>query len=129
LIPQNGNGNPTSYITEEELNSYIKGIKNLAIIIDSCNSGAFKATMGDCQVIMASSKEDEPSNEKWTEPVSVFTYFLCQAMRDEEHSNREIIIQSCFNEAKKNTVQWSSSHVLSQTPMLIDNTNGRYYLS
>jgi len=129
LIPQNGNGNSASYIDEKELNSYIRGIKNLAIIIDSCNSGAFKATAGEGQVILTSSKEDEPSNEKWTEPVSVFTYFLCQAIREKEHSNREIIIQSCFDEAYKNTVQWSSSHVLSQTPMLIDSTNGRYYLS
>jgi len=129
LIPQDGNGNPASYISEEELNSYIKGIRNLAIIIDSCNSGAFKAETGDCQVILTSSKDDEPSNEKWTEPVSVFTYFLCQAIREEEQSNRDIIIQSSFNEAYKNTVQWSSGHLLSQTPMLMDKTNGRYYLS
>jgi hypothetical protein len=129
LVPQNGNGNPASYIDEKELNSYITGIKNLTIIIDSCNSGAFKAKAGEGQVILTSSKDDEPSNEKWTEPVSVFTYFLCQAIKDEGQSNREILIQSCFNEAYKKTVQWSSSHLLSQTPMLTDNTNGRYYLS
>ncbi len=61
LIPQNGNGNPASYIDEKEINSYIRGIKNLAIIIDSCNSGAFKATAGEGQVILTSSKEMSPA--------------------------------------------------------------------
>jgi len=130
IIPQNGNGNPSSYISEEEIYDHTKGIKNLAIIIDACNSGAFKKMSTDKdQLIMTSSEENEPSNENWTAPISVFTYNLCQAIEEEDQVNKEIIMQRAFSSAYNETLAWSTNHLVRQTPSLVDTTDGQYYLN
>jgi hypothetical protein len=136
LIPKDADANPTSYISEDELNRYIKDIKGLSLIVDACYSGKLYNNsesqphysglqrMGEKQEqwILTSSKEDEPSNEMWNETNSVFTYYLCQAIKDEaKKSGRlplQISLQSCFNSVQDKTVRWSSSNFLSQTPLL-----------
>jgi hypothetical protein len=80
-------------------------------------------------LVIALSKENEPSNEAWMGPLSVFTYNLCSAVQDEASSGGRILLQSCFERARQGTVEWSSSRLLSQTPSIIDGTNGRFYLS
>lgn len=137
LIPQDADGNPSSYISEEELNKYIKDMKGLSLIVDACYSGGLynnenqkryddrqeKEEKQD-QLILKSSREDEPSNEMWNETNSVFTYYLCQAMKYEViKGNRQPLqasIQNCFTQVRDNTIQWSRSNFLSQnqTPIL-----------
>ena len=129
IIPQDGNGDFSSYISEDEINQYIRGIKNLAIIIDACNSGAFKVAADEDQLILTSSKENEPSNENWTSPVSVFTYYLCQSIKEESKVNKEIIMQKAFSMAYNDTLVWSSNHLVRQTPCIVDTTNRQYCLN
>ena len=129
IIPQDGKGDLSSYISEDEINQYLKGMKNLAIIIDACNSGAFKVSADEDQLILTSSKENEPSNENWTAPVSVFTYYLCQSIEKDNKANKGIIMQEAFNRAKNDTLMWSSNHLVRQTPSLVGMTNGQYYLN
>jgi len=130
LIPKDANGATSSYISEEELNQYIKDIKNLAIIIDACNSGALFNVTAEGQLLLASSKINEPSNQEWLGSLSVFTQNLCNAINEEAKKGSKIILQNCFYEAYKNTIQWSNGHLLSQTPILKDMTpNKRYYLN
>jgi hypothetical protein len=129
IIPQDGNGDMSSYISENEINQYLKGMKNLAIVIDACNSGAFKVAADEDQLILTSSNENEPSNENWTAPVSVFTYYLCQSIEEENKINKEIIMQKAFSRAYNDTLMWSSNHLVRQTPCLVDTTNGQYYLN
>ena len=130
LIPKDANGATSTYISEEELNQYIRDIKNLAIIIDACNSGALYNVTAEGQLLLASSKIDEPSNEEWLGSLSVFTQNLCNAINEEAKKGSKIILQNCFYEAYKSTIQWSNGHLLSQTPILNDMTpNKRYYLN
>jgi len=130
LIPKDANGATSSYISEEELNQYIKDIKNLAIIIDACNSGALLDVTAEGQLLLASSKMNEPSNEEWLGSLSVFTQNLCNAINKEAKKGSKIILQNCFYEAYKSTIQWSNGHLQSQTPILNDMTpNKRYYLN
>ena len=129
IIPQDGNGDLSSYINENEINRYLKGMKNLAIIIDACHSGAFKVAADKDQLILTSSNENEPSNENWTAPVSVFTYYLCQSIEEDRKVNKEIIMQKAFSRAYNDTLMWSSNHMVRQTPCLVDTTNGQYYLN
>lgn len=137
LIPQDANGNPSSYISEEELNKYVKDMKGLSLIVDACYSGGLyknknqeryddrqekKEEQG--QLIFKSSREDEPSNEMWNETNSVFTYYLCQAIKHEvikgDRQPLQASIQNCFTQVRDNTLQWSRSNFLSQnqTPIL-----------
>jgi hypothetical protein len=134
LIPQDADADPASYISEDELNQYIKDIKGLSIIVDTCYSGKLYNNseiqrrynglqrIGDEQepLILTSSKEDEPSNEMWNETNSVFTYYLCQAIMDEARKGGrlplQISLKSCFDSVKEKTLLWSSSNFLSQTP-------------
>jgi hypothetical protein len=129
IIPQDGDGDLSSYISEDEVNQYLKGMKNLAIIIDACNSGAFKVAADKDQLILTSSNENEPSNENWTAPVSVFTYYLCQSIEEEGKVNKEIIMQKAFSRAYNDTLMWSTNHLVRQTPCKVDTTNGQYYLN
>lgn len=130
LIPKDANGATSTYISEEELNQYIKDIKNLAIIIDACNSGALFDVTAEGQLLLASSKTNEPSNEEWLGSLSVFTQNLCKAINEEARKGSKIILQNCFYEAYKSTIQWSNGHLLSQTPVLNDMTpNKIYYLN
>lgn len=134
LVPQDADANSTSYISEDELNRYIKDIRGLSLIVDACYSGrlsntesqrhydGFQGVGEQEQLILSSSREDEPSNEMWNETNSVFTYYLCQAIKDEaKKSSRlplQISLQSCFSSVQDKTARWSSSHFLSQTPIL-----------
>lgn len=140
LIPKDAKSNPDSYISEDELNQYTKDIKGLSLIVDACYSGGLynkdqnvysdsQGTVdgrGAKQLILSSSKEDEPSNEMWNETNSVFTYYLCHAMESEAKKSSGIPIQmpmqmslqSCFGSVRDSTIRWSSSHFLSQTPHL-----------
>lgn len=130
LIPKDANGATSSYISEEELNQYIKDIKNLAIIIDACNSGALFDVTAEGQLLLASSNENQPSNQDWLGSMSVFTQNLCDVINEEAKKGRKIILQNCFREAYDRTIQWSYDHLLNQTPVLNDMTpNKIYYLN
>lgn len=127
LIPQDADGVESTYISEDELNRYIKGIKNLAIIVDACHSGALCDAAGESQLMLTSSSANEPSNEEWTGSLSVFTRNLCEAIEQNGQAKNKIILQSCFYEAYNETIQWASGHMLSQTPVLKDLTPNRAY--
>lgn len=134
LIPKDAKTTSDSYISEDDLNRYTKDIKGLSLIVDACYSGGLYSEdqklysdqqgVGTDQLIMRSSRKDEPSNEMWNETNSVFTYYLCHAMQDEAKKNGglplQTSLQSCFESVKDNTVSWSNSHFLgqSQTPNL-----------
>ncbi len=128
LIPKDANGNHTSYISDSELKQYLKDLKNLAVILDACNGGGFSDAIGEGQLIMASSKDNEPSNEEWTGSFSIFTQNLCQAIREQSRKGDEIPLQECFDEAYNDTVQWSRVHLTSQNPVLVDLTHKVYNL-
>lgn len=136
LIPKDAKANPSSYISEDELNRYTKGIKRLSLIVDACYSGGLynkeqrlygdrqgMGGTGEDQLILSSSREDEPSNEMWNETNSVFTYYLCHAMEYEAKKSSGLPLQtsleSCFESVQDNTIQWSNSHFLTQTPSSI----------
>ena len=128
LIPKDANGKPASYISDYELKQYLKDLNNLAVIVDACNGGGFKGAIGDGQLIMASSKENEPSNEEWTGSFSIFTQNLCNAIREQSRKGDEILLQKCFFDAYNDTVQWSRLHLMSQNPVMIDLTHKDYVL-
>jgi len=128
LIPQDANGNHTSYISDYELKQYLKDLKNLAVIVDACNGGGFSDAVGEGQLIMASSKDNEPSNEEWTGSFSIFTQNLCHAIREQSRKGDKIPLQDCFHEAYNDTVQWSRVHLISQNPVLVDLTHKAYNL-
>jgi hypothetical protein len=129
LLPQDANGAESTYISRNELSNYIQDIKNMAMIIDACNSGALCDLAGQDQLVLASSKPEEPSNEEWMGSQSVFTKNLCDAIRKEMQLNSRITLQNCFVEAQRNTIRWGNTHFLSQTPILTDMTSGRFYLN
>lgn len=129
LLPQDANDNPYSYICKKDIDHYLKDVKNLAIIIDACNSGAFSSKADDGQLIITSSRKDEPSNEAWMGSLSVFTHNLCTAIMDASESGNKILLQRSFCKASKETIKWSRNHWVSQTPCLIDKTNGQFYLN
>lgn len=130
LVPQDAKKNYSYYISKKELETYIKNVENLAVIIDACNSGGFGITENAQMVLLASSGGDEPSNEKWLSSQSVFTYNLCEAIEEESKLNDKVILQRCFDKAKIKTSEWSKQRFLSQTPKMIDNSkNGIYYLN
>jgi hypothetical protein len=130
LIPQDANGAKSTYISKSEFSDHIKDIKNLAIIIDACNSGALSDITTDGQMILTSSNTNEASNEEWMGSLSVFTNNLCNAIRREGRIGNGVLLQSCFYDAFNDTVKWSNYHLLSQTPILTDMTqNKRFYLN
>ncbi|RQW80517.1 MAG: caspase family protein [Methanothrix sp.] len=127
LIPQDADGVESTYISEDDLNTYIQGVKNLAIIIDACHSGALCNATGESQLMLTSSRANEPSNEEWTGSLSVFTHKLCEAIAENGQKKKKILLQSCFYEAYNETTQWASGHMLSQTPVLKDLTPDKAY--
>jgi hypothetical protein len=128
LIPQDANGNHTSYISDSELKQSLKDLKNLAVIVDACNGGGFSNAIGEGQLIMASSKDNEPSNEEWTGSFSIFTQNLCHAIREQGCKGDKIPLQECFQEAYNDTVRWSRVHLTKQNPILVDLTHKAYNL-
>ena len=83
---------------------------------------------GEGRLIMASSKDNEPSNEEWTGSFSIFTQNLCNAIREQSRKGDKIPLQECFDEAYNDRVQWSRVHLTSQNPVLVDFTHKTYNL-
>jgi hypothetical protein len=77
---------------------------------------------------MASSRENEPSNEEWTGSFSVFTQNLIKAIREQSLNGDRILLRKCFDIAYNDTVKWSRLRMMSQTPVLIDLTHKEYVL-
>lgn len=129
LIPQDANGDVSTYISESELKEKINNIKNLAMIIDACNSEGLGRAMGEGQLIIASSRYNESSNVEWTGSLSVFTSYLIKAIQEEKQRSNRVLLRRCFDRAYSDTVRWSRSHLISQTPVMIDKTDGIYYIN
>ncbi len=128
MVPQNSNRDPKSYISEYELKRYLNDVKNLAIIIDACYSGGMKDLVSEGQILITSSKNEEPSNELWTGSMSVFTYNLVNAIRAELARRHELTLQECFYKAKEGTIKWSGKRFLKQNPIIVDKTGGDFRL-
>jgi hypothetical protein len=128
LIPQDSNGHTSSYISIQDLEEAIKGLKSVALVIDACNSGELENIVEDGQMILVSSKEDQPSNEIWFGSLSIFTYNLCKAMREEDKSSSSVVLERCFYKASEATEKWSSRRLLAQTPQMKDKTAGYFFL-
>ncbi len=129
LIPQNANGTVSTYISESEVKEQIMSFKNFAMIIDACNSEGLSRAIGDGQLIIASSMYNESSNGEWTGSMSVFTSYLIKAIREEKERSNRVLLQRCFDKAQSDTVRWSQNHLISQTPVILDNTGGIYYIN
>ena len=128
LIPQDGNGHTSSYISTQELQKSMKGLKNVALVVDACNAGELENVIDNGQMILASSRKDQPSNEVWFGSLSLFTYNLCNAMRDEEKISNTVILERCFYKAREATERWASWRLLVQTPEIKDKTSGYFSL-
>ncbi len=128
MVPQNSRG-PSSYISEYDLEMYLKDIKNLAIIIDACHSGGMKDLVSDGQILIASSKNEEPSNELWNGQMSVFTYNLVNAIRSERMRTHDLSLQNCFYRARENTLKWPGQRLLKQNPVIVDRTGGNFRIT
>ncbi|MGB9901825.1 caspase family protein [Methanothrix sp.] len=128
MVPQNSRG-PSSYISEYDLEMYLKDIKNLAIIIDACHSGGMKDLVSDGQILIASSKNEEPSNELWNGQMSVFTYNLVNAIRSERMRAHDLSLQSCFYRAREGTLKWPGQRLLKQNPVIVDRTGGNFRIT
>lgn len=129
LIPQDADGSTSSYISEDEIKQQIKDLKNLALIIDACNSEGLSPAIGEGQLIIASSRYNESSNEEWIGSLSVFTSNLIKAIKEEGVRSEKILLQRCFDKAYNDTIKWSRNRFMSQTPILTDLTNGKYYIN
>ncbi len=128
LVPQDAkSADISSCISEPELRGYLRDLDNLAVIIDACHSGDLKIT-DEGQLVLSSSKKDEPSNEKWFGSLSVFTYNLCKAVEEEMRSDGNISLTKCFYSARNDTVRWANLRLISQTPEIIDFTGENYYI-
>jgi len=129
LIPQDANGDISTYISESELKEQIINLKNFAMIIDACNSEGMGRAIGDGQLIIASSRYNESSNGEWTGSMSVFTSYLIKAIREEKERSNRVLLKRCFERAYSDTVRWSRNHLISQNPVMIDNTDGIYFIN
>lgn len=129
LIPQDANGDVSTYISEIELKEQINNLKNFAMIIDACNSEGMSRAIGDGQLIIASSRYNESSNGEWTGSMSVFTSYLIKAIKEEKERSNRVLLRRCFERANVDTVKWSRNHLISQNPVMIDNTDGIYYIN
>ncbi len=121
LIPQNAKGDPSNYISKDELKKYIKDIKDLSLIVDACYSGELASIKEDGQMILASSDDGEPSNEIWTRSNSIFTHLLCKAIRETRETGTyegDIPLKSSFFKAQRETIQLSRGYLLSQNPII-----------
>jgi hypothetical protein len=118
LIPQNASGDPANYISKEELKQYIKDIKDLSLIVDTCYSGELTSIKEDGQLILTSSENGEPSNEIWTKPNSVFTHLLCKAIKETGKLGDEIPLKTSFDKAQRETRQLACSYWQSQNPKI-----------
>jgi hypothetical protein len=130
MIPLDANNSYSSYISQEDLEKSTKDLKNLAIIIDACKSGAFKLAEGDGRLVIASCRENEPSNEEWMGSLSVFTKNLQNAIENDHESGNKLILQKIFADAQKETIKWTANPFTRQMPEIVfDSTGGTYYLN
>jgi|GEM_PF-646403 len=129
LIPRDADGHISTYISEAELREQIADLKNFAMIIDACNSEGMSRAIGKDQLIIASSRYNESSNGEWTGSMSVFTSYLIKAIREEKERSNRVLLKRCFDRARADTERWSRSHLISQNPAMIDNTDGIYYIN
>ena len=128
LVPQDAKSDDlSSCISEQELKGYLRDLDNLAVIIDACNSGDLNIA-DEGQLVLTSSKKNEPSNERWFGSLSVFTYNLCRAIEEEMRLNGKISLSNCFYRARDDTIRWSNWRLMSQTPEMVDFTGGNYYI-
>jgi hypothetical protein len=128
LIPQDGNGHTSSYISTQELEKSIQGLKSVALVVDACNSGELEKVANIGQIVLVSSQKDQPSNEVWFGSLSLFTYNLCKAMREEDKSSNAVVLQRCFYKAREATEKWTNWRLLAQTPQMKDKTVGYFSL-
>jgi len=130
LIPRDANSSFSSYIRQEDIDQYTKDLKNLAIIIDACNSGAFNITNEEGRLVIASCRENEPSNEEWLGSLSVFTKNLQRAIEQDHKSGNKLILQNIFKKAQEDTMKWTANPFTRQMPQIVlDSTGGTYYLN
>jgi hypothetical protein len=61
--------------------------------------------------------------------MSVFTSYLIKAIREEKERSNRVLLKRCFDRARADTERWSRSHLISQNPAMIDNTDGIYYIN
>ncbi|MDI9616599.1 MAG: caspase family protein [Methanothrix sp.] len=127
LIPQDANGDPSSFIDIDEIYRYTKDLKNLVIIVDACGSANLEKIIMPGQVMLASSRENEASNEAWFGSLSVFTESLLAAMREDERFYGEISLQRCFYRAQERTEGWTRMRLMSQRPSY--RAAGDFYLA
>lgn len=128
LIPRDGNGQPSNYISAMDLRRSIEGMKNIVLIVDACNSGELESIIDTGQMMLASSDNNQSSNEMWFGPLSLFTHSLCNAIREEKQQSKTIILEKCFNKAREETKRYSSQMLLSQTPQIEDRSGGNFSL-
>jgi hypothetical protein len=130
MIPLDANNSYSSYISQKDLEKSTKDLKNLAIIIDACKSGAFKITEGEGRLVIASCRENEPSNEEWMGSLSVFTKNLRNAIEKDHESGNKLILQNVFMKAQRETMKWTANPFSRQMPeIVLDSTGGTYYLN
>lgn len=130
MIPLDANNSYSSYICQEDLDKSTKDLKNVAIIIDACKSGAFKITEGEGRLVIASCRENEPSNEEWMGSLSVFTKNLKNAIEKDHESGNKLILQNIFVKAQEDTTKWTANPFTRQMPeIVLDSTGGTYYLN
>jgi hypothetical protein len=127
LIPQDANGDPLSFIDMDELYRYTKDLKNLVIVVDACGSASLERIIMPGQVMLASSRENEASNEVWFGSLSIFTQSLLAAMKEDGMYNGEISLQRCFYKARESTKGWSRMRLISQNPSY--KAAGDFYLA
>jgi hypothetical protein len=129
LIPQNSNGQISSYISAQELEQSIRGLKSVALVVDACNSGELEKIVDKGQLVLASSDVNEPSNEAWFGPLSLFTNNLFNAIKEEEKVSNAVSLERCFYKARDATREWSKPLLIGQTPQIKDETVGYFYLN
>ncbi len=129
LIPQNSNGQISSYISAQELEQSIRGLKSVALVVDACNSGELEKIVDKGQLVLASSDVNEPSNEVWFGPLSLFTNNLFNAIKEEEKVSNAVSLERCFYKARDATREWSKPLLIGQTPQIKDETVGYFYLN
>jgi hypothetical protein len=102
FVPQDGDKSISSYISGMDLDRHTSDLRNLAIIIDACNSGAYKVDKPG-RLLITSSQSNEQSNEEWFGGLSVFTMNLHKSLEEELKNGDRVVLQECFKIARNNT--------------------------
>ncbi len=126
FVPKGGNESVSSYISAAEVEERTDNLKNLAIVIDACNSGAYE-TKKPGRLVIASSEANQKSNEQWFGNLSIFTNGLYRAL-DEQKTKSNVALQECFLMAQNYTKRWILWPLLRQDPQMIGQAEETYYL-